>query len=101
MRVIAKSTQVEYDRSHADALAPLMEWYGNMRQCTARNLSVLRQTFSSADPVGDEKEFVCFNIKGHNYRLITAVHFRSQITFIHEVLTHAEYTRKYVKRRNR
>jgi mRNA interferase HigB len=101
MRVIAKSTLVEYGRSHTDALGPLIEWYSNMRRCTARNMSELRQTFSSADPVGDRNEFVCFNIKGNNYRLITAVHFGSQITFIHEVLTHAGYTGKYVKRRNR
>ena len=92
---------MEYGRSHADALVPLMEWYSNMRSCTATNLNVLRQTFGSADPVGEKNEFVCFNIKGNTYRLITSVHFRSQITFVHEVQTHAEYTKKYVKRRNR
>lgn len=100
MRVIAKNTLVEYGRSHANAFEPLMEWYGNMRKCTARHLGELRLTFGSADPVGNKNELVCFNIKGNDYRLITDVHFRSQITFIHEVLTHAQYTKKYVKRRN-
>jgi len=100
MRVIAKSTLVEYGFSHADAREPLMEWYAIMRRCSARHINELRQAFGSADPVGDGNLYVCFNIKGNDYRLITAVHYRSQVTFIHEVLTHAEYTKKYVKRRN-
>ncbi len=100
MRVIAKRSLVEYGRSHADAVAPLMDWYGNMRGCSAEHMGELRQTFSSADPVGDCNEFVCFNIKGNNYHLISAVHFNTQTSYIHEVLTHAEYTKKYVKRRN-
>ena len=101
MRVIAKNTLVEYARHHADALEPLMEWFANMRKCTATHIGELRRMFGSADPVGVHNEYVCFNIKGNNYRLITAVHYRSQITFIHEVLTHSEYTKKYVKRRKK
>ena len=38
----------------------------------------------------------CFNIKGYNYRLIAGVHWGSAV-YVKELLTHAEYTKKYVK----
>ncbi|WP_414529831.1 type II toxin-antitoxin system HigB family toxin [Nodularia chucula] len=51
----------------------------------------LRQTFSSADQVGN---FTVFNIGGNNYRLITLVDYKFQKVFIRHVLTHAEYDKE-------
>jgi len=42
----------------------------------------------------------CFNIAGNKYRIITRITW-SVTVFISEVLTHAEYDKKYVDRRKR
>lgn len=38
-----------------------------------------------------------FNIHGNHYRLITRIDYLRQKIYVREVLTHAEYTRKYCK----
>jgi len=62
--------------------------YGIIRYSDAefQNFNDLRQTFSSADLVGN---FTVFNIGGNNYRLITYI-----IIFIRAVLTHSEYDKE-------
>ncbi|NQT59187.1 MAG: type II toxin-antitoxin system HigB family toxin [Bacteroidetes bacterium] len=42
---------------------------------------------------------ICFNIKGNSYRLIVRISWGKTI-FIKELLTHAEYTKKYAGRGN-
>lgn len=101
MQVFKKRTLAEYGEEHPDALAPLMAWYGEMKGCTARYLAELKQTFGNADAVGRKKELTCFNIKGNDYRLIAKVQYRSQMVFIREIMTHDEYTAKYVKGKKR
>jgi len=101
MRVVAKRTLDKYGNSHPDIVDALMDWYYKMRRCQAKLLSELRQTFGTADAVGDNKEYTCFSIKGNHYRLITKIHYVSQIIYIHEVLTHDEYTIKFVNRKKR
>ncbi len=34
-----------------------------------------------------------FNIAGNDFRLITAIHYRTQLIFILRFLTHAEYSK--------
>lgn len=101
MQVFKKRTLAEYGKEHPDALTPLMAWYGEIKSCTAKHRAELQQTFATADPVGRKKELTCFNIKGNDYRLIAKVQYRSQMVFIREILTHDEYTAKYVKGKKR
>lgn len=101
MRVLKKKTLDNYGDSHPDAAASLMIWYRSMKKCEAKNLPELRNTFGSADPVGRNKDYACFNIKGNDYRLIADVLYVTQHVYIQEVLTHDEYTDKYVKRKKR
>jgi mRNA interferase HigB len=48
----------------------------------------LRETFPSADMVGD---LTVFNIGGNKYRLIASIHFKRHKVYVRHVLTHAEY----------
>ncbi|MCK6382689.1 MAG: type II toxin-antitoxin system HigB family toxin [Leptospiraceae bacterium] len=48
----------------------------------------LRKVFPSADLVGN---FTVFNIGGNKFRLITAIHYNTQIVYIRHILTHTEY----------
>ncbi|WP_368041857.1 type II toxin-antitoxin system HigB family toxin [Nostoc sp. TCL240-02] len=63
-------------------------WYKLTSVAKWQNLVELRQTFPSADQVGN---FTVFNIGGNNYRLITLVDYEYQKVFIRHILTHAEY----------
>jgi mRNA interferase HigB len=48
----------------------------------------IRQIYRDADAVGN---FVVFNIKGNNYRLIVGIDYADQTVYFKYFLTHAEY----------
>ena len=66
-------------------------WYERTSKETYLSFNTLRQTFPSADLVGN---FVVFNIAGNNFRLIAYIDFKNQMAFIRAVLTHAEYDKE-------
>lgn len=39
--------------------------------------------------------YTIFNIGGNNYRLITAIHYNTQLCYIREIWTHSEYSKPY------
>jgi mRNA interferase HigB len=57
-------------------------------------LAEVRRDFPHADPVGD---LTIFNIHGNHYRLIARIDYSRQKIYVAEVLTHAEYDRRYAK----
>ena len=94
MRVIAKRTLNNYGDSHPDVVDALMDWYRKMMKCEAQHIHELRETFGTADAVGEGKRYTCFNIKGNTYRLIARVQYGNQAVYIKEILTHKEYDRR-------
>ncbi|MBW4489562.1 MAG: type II toxin-antitoxin system HigB family toxin [Trichocoleus desertorum ATA4-8-CV12] len=54
----------------------------------------MRQTFASADQVGN---LTVFNISGKNYRLITYIDYQTKKIFIRHILTHADYDKGHWK----
>ena len=76
---------------HPEVAAALDIWYRRTRRASWLNLTDLRETFRSADVVGD---FTVFNIKGNQYRLILGLttHFRRWV-YIRHFLTHDEYSK--------
>ena len=89
MRVIAKKTLVTFYGKHADAKTALAEWYQKAEDAEWDNFSDLKNTFHSADLVGNKR--VVFNIKGNDYRLIGIVLFRIKTVYIRFIGTHQEY----------
>jgi mRNA interferase HigB len=53
------------------------------------------KAYASASIVGSD--CVVFHIKGNNYRLVVAIHYRLQIVFIKWLGSHAEYDKIDVK----
>jgi mRNA interferase HigB len=88
LRVISKKKLRDYYLGNSQAEVPLTEWYYKMLETNASNISELRQVFNSADPVYG---YTIFNIGGNNYRLVTVVHYNTQVCYIRTVWTHAEY----------
>jgi mRNA interferase HigB len=92
MRVISAKALREFYDHHRDAQSPLQAWLKQMEGCHAKGLPELKRLFGSVDYLSVKKrDLHIFNIGGNKYRLITAVHFNSQMVFIRHVLTHADY----------
>lgn len=92
MRIISKRKIREYYKKDIQAELPLVEWYLKMVETEAVNLTELRRLFNSVDYVNG---YTVFNIGGNNYRLITAIHYNTQLCYIREMWTHSEYSKPY------
>jgi mRNA interferase HigB len=78
-----------------DAKRSIDTWMQHMRGNDFRNFAELRNTFGSADVVGD---CIVFDIRGNRYRLIANVDFAAQTCRVKSVLTHSNYDRnKWMK----
>ena len=76
----------ELDPRATDAL---LHWYKHCKAADWSKFSELKQTFRSADFVGNDR--YVFNIKGNEYRLIAKIHFDVRTVYILFIGTHAEY----------
>ena len=59
-----------------------------MRRAKWNSFADVRQTFGSADLVGDK---TVFNVGGNEFRIITFIDFESGRVYVRYVLTHKEY----------
>ena len=89
MRVIAKSTLVEYYTKHPSAQKPLEDWYETTKRAEWQNLNDIRVAFNTVDYVGNDR--YVFNIKGNDYRLVVVIRFTKGRVYIRFIGTHAEY----------
>lgn len=83
----------EYARRHPDAEAPLQAWLRVVEAATWRHLMDVRKTYKHADAVkvASGRTVTIFNVKGNDYRLITAIDYPLGIVNALLFLTHAEY----------
>lgn len=88
MHVISRKALREFWEKHPDSEEPLRRWHRIVDSTTYANFAELRETFPSADKVGD---LIVFNIGGSKYRLLVAMHFNRQKAYVRHVLTHQEY----------
>lgn len=95
MRVIKRKTLAAFGARHADARAALEHWFRLTSAAEWKNLAETRRVFPHADEVRVASGGVAtvFNIRGGNYRLITAIHYNTGIIYVMRFLTHAEYDR--------
>lgn len=89
MNVITSATLRRVQAEYSDAATALEEWHTIVRRSTFRNFAEIRDSFATASWVAPD--YVIFNIRGGNYRLITRVNFPYQSFFLKDFLTHAEY----------
>lgn len=91
MRIIARSAIVQFYTIHPEAKTALEEWFWKTRKAEWTSFADMRQTFGSADGVGNQR--YVFNIHGNSFRLVAVVKFTIRTVFIRFVGTHAEYDR--------
>jgi mRNA interferase HigB len=88
MHLITRKTLRFFWQQHPDSKTALERWSKIISQNNFDNFSQLRNTFPSADKVGN---LIVFNIGGNKYRLIAAVHFNRHKVYIRHILTHQQY----------
>lgn len=94
MHIVTLSRLKQFYKEHSNAEPSLRAWYKLAAKTQWNNFAELRQTFASADQVGN---LTVFNIGGNNYRLITYIDYKSKKIFIRHVLTHADYDKGHWK----
>ena len=89
MRVIARRTLREFWERHPDAEASLKSWFKEARSACWKSPADLKARYPSASILANNRAI--FNIRGNNYRLVTAIHFEHAVLYIRFIGTHAEY----------
>jgi len=90
MHIISFTRLKAFYEKFPDAESSLRSWNKITSLAQWSNFVELRQTYSSADLVGN---LTVFDIGGNKYRLITYIDYQFKKVFIRHVLTHAEYDR--------
>ncbi len=95
MRVIARKTLKDYceaRRKHKgyEALKSALDlWYADVVKAHWSSPADVKAQYANASIISSDR--VVFNIKGNDYRLVVAIHYRKQIIFILWIGTHQEY----------
>jgi mRNA interferase HigB len=95
MHTISKTTLAQFWKIHQEAESKLLAFYRALENCTARDFTELKKTFSTADYV--PKKFTVIDVGGNVYRVVVVIHYNTQKVFIRGVFTHAGYD-KWTKR---
>jgi mRNA interferase HigB len=101
VRVIARKTLTRFVESiaghkdHRALKAALDSWFHEVVKAEWKTSADIAKTYAAASIVSSER--VVFNIKGNDYRLVTAVDYRRRVVFIKWLGTHREYDKIDVK----
>ncbi len=104
MRIIARKTLKRFivslkgSKDQKAVKSALDSWFQEARQAHWKNPADVVKAYANASIVGPDR--VVFNIKGNDYRLVVAIHYRLQIVFIKWLGSHAEYDKIDVKKVN-
>jgi mRNA interferase HigB len=90
MHIVTRKRLLEFAKKHPDCSTALESWYRIVKHTDFNSFAELRQTFPSADIVGN---VTVFNIGGNKARLIAAIHYNTHRVYIRYILTHKEYDR--------
>ncbi len=95
MRIIKEKFLRDAAEQYPKAAKYLANWTVIVQGAAWQNLNEVRSCYPKADGVRVDsgKTVIVFNVCGNTYRLIVAMHFKSQIAFTLRFLTHAEYDR--------
>jgi mRNA interferase HigB len=95
--VIKKKTLNYYCSVYPSIKPAISAWYKIMKNNNFEDIVEIRKSFPTADSVAGHS-LICFNLKGNSYRLIVRITWGKTV-FIQELLTHADYTKKYIGRK--
>ena len=92
MRVLSKPALIKFWQSRkgdsVQAERDLNAWYKAARNGRWKDFGALKQTFGSADQVGN---CVVFDVGNNRYRLIGRINYRTGVLYVLKVMDHSEY----------
>jgi mRNA interferase HigB len=95
MRVIKRLRLAQFWESRSEdseiAKKRLLAWHDTARRARWANFADLKQTFGTADAVGD---CVVFDVGNNLYRLIGRLNYRSGVIYVLKVMDHKEYDKR-------
>ena len=97
MRILARSTLVRFvatlaGRPEARAVdAALEAWFHEVERAGWKSPADVKRAYATASIIDEER--VVFNIKGNDYRLVTAIDYERRTVFIKWLGSHAHYDR--------
>ncbi len=96
MRVISKKRLRQFGEGRKTdspmAERDLSSWYNTVKKVEWDNFASLRQTYGSADQVGN---CVVFDVGNNRFRLIGRINYSKGIIYVLKVMDHAEYDEKH------
>jgi len=89
MRIVALATLRNFWQRHPDTEISLRSWYAAASRADWHSPADVKASYRNASFVANNR--IVFNIRGNEYRLITAVHYNRGMMFIRFIGTHREY----------
>ncbi|WP_445738028.1 type II toxin-antitoxin system HigB family toxin [Mariniflexile sp.] len=89
MHIISFKKLKDYFSKETSATTALRDWFKITKKAEWDGLADLKNTFNSADNVGNGR-FV-FNVKGNHYRIVAIVRFKFKKVLIRWVGSHKDY----------
>ncbi len=89
VRVISIKKLKDFWLKHRDAEQPLKAWFAEAKKAAWRKPSEIVSLYRTASILKNNR--IVFNIKGNDYRLVTAINYSFQIVYIRFIGTHKEY----------
>ena len=102
MRVIARGTLTKFvetlsgTKQRFAVSAALDAWFHEVDRAAWRTPADVKRNYATASII--DRERVVFNIKGNDYRLVTAIDYTRRTVFIKWLGPHAEYDRIDVRK---
>ena len=91
MHIISFKKLREYYTKETNSKVALQDWHKRAKKADWSNFSEIKNTFNSADNVGNNR--YVFNIKGNHYRIVAIVKFSIKRVFIRWIGNHADYNK--------
>ncbi len=89
MRVIPKRTLRQFWERYPDAKGPLEAWHAETQKARWENPQQIKEQFRSASILKGGR--VVFNIGGNKYRLVLAMDYGRQASYVKFIGTHRQY----------
>jgi len=90
MNIYNKSSLIEFYKKHADAKVPLEVWHEEVELKKWKSPNQLKQDYGGNVSILKNGRAV-FDIKGNDYRIVTAINYEHGWVFIKFIGTHKEY----------
>lgn len=93
VRLVKRKSIEDFVTKNAQSRTPFAIWLTLVKQANWKTVADLKQTFGSADLLGNGSYRVVFNIGGNTYRMICSYHFGRTAVYMYVkwIGTHAAY----------